>query len=93
MAKKAKQLAIPGTKGPSIKELDKAAEAYVEVRNERMELTGREVEARGRLVACMQKHALTVYRVDADEPLIVTLEDDVKVKVKKAKAPETGAAE
>ena len=81
--KRAKQLAMPGTKGPVFKDLDKAAEDYVEVRNERMELTEREVEARDRLVAAMQKHSLTSYRVDADPALLVTLKDDVKVKVTK----------
>ena len=90
MAKKPrpKQLTIAGTKGVVIKELDQAATAYVEVRDERMELTEREVEARGRLVVLMRKHAQTVYRVDAEPPMVVTLSEDVKVSVRKVKERE-----
>lgn len=82
-----RQTSIPGTEGPRIPELDQAAEAYVDVRNERMGLTEREVAARSGLVATMRKHGQTVYRVDGEEPLIVTLlEGEAKVQVRKEKA-------
>lgn len=74
MAKVKKQAEIPGTERKKVAELDHAAEAYVSARDERMELTEREVEARSALISVMRKHNLTVYRdEDAEPPLIVTL--------------------
>ena len=88
-----RQTSIPGTEGPRILELDRAAEAYVDVRNERMELTEREVAARSGLGATMRKHGQTVYRVDGDEPLIVTLlEGEAKVQVRREKPKAAGDA-
>ncbi len=78
-----KQLQIAGTEKKSIKEVDAAAEAYVEARDERMQLTEREVEARDALITVMKKHKLDLYRDDdAAPPLLVTLiagEDKVRV--------------
>jgi len=48
-----KQATIPGTNGKAITEIDRAAEAYVEIRNKRMKLTTKEVEAQATLVAAM----------------------------------------
>ncbi len=83
MAKTKKQLQIAGTEKKSIKEVDLAAESYVEARDERMKLTEKEVEARDSLLAVMQKHKLDLYRDDdASPPLLVTIiEGDAKVKV------------
>lgn len=79
-----------GTEKKSIKEVDSAAEAYVEVRDERMKLTEREVEARDVLLAVMQKHKLDLYRDDdAAPPLLVTIiEGDAKVKVSRLEEAE-----
>ena len=78
-----KQLPIKGMEKKSIKELDSAAEAYVEARDKRMKLTEDEVEARGALISVMKKHNLEIYKDDdASPPLVVTLipgEDKVKV--------------
>ncbi len=78
-----KQLAISGTEPKSIKEVDAAAEGYVDARDKRMERTEKEVEARDALIAVMKKHKLDVYRDDsAAPPLLVTLvpgDDRVKV--------------
>ncbi len=83
MAKTKKQLQIAGTEKKAITEVNAAAEAYVEARDERMALTVREVEAREALITVMQKHKLDVYRDDdASPPLLITLiagEDRVKV--------------
>jgi len=78
-----KQTHIPGTEPKSIKEVDTAAEAYVEARDERMALTEKEVEAKDALINVMKKHDLSVYRDDeADPPLVVTIIPGVdKVKV------------
>jgi hypothetical protein len=79
----AKQTTIPGTTPKSIAEIDKAAEAYVEVRDKRMKLTVKEVEAQATLVAVMQKHGLTVYRCSStDETLDVVMITKTKAKVK-----------
>jgi hypothetical protein len=85
MAKPKKQLAIAGTETKGNKEVEAAAEAYVEVRDERMKLTEKEVEARDTLVRVMEKHKLDVYRDEnVDPPLLVTLEPGVaKVKVRR----------
>ena len=78
-----KQTSIPGTEPKSITEVDTAAEAYVEARDERMALTEKEVEAKDALINVMKKHDLSVYRDDeADPPLVVTIIPGVdKVKV------------
>lgn len=79
----ARQMRVPGTEKKTIKELDAAAEAYVEARDARMKKTEKEVEAKEALISVMKKHELTVYKDDdADPPLIVTLtpgKDKVKV--------------
>ncbi len=79
-----KQLKIPGTQPKEIKEVNAAAESYVDVRDERMALTERETEARDALVKVMKKHGLDVYvDEDAAPPLVVTIiagEDKVKVR-------------
>ena len=82
-AKKPKQTEIPGVERKKVAELDRAAELYVEARDERMELTEKEVAARDALIAVMKKHSLSIYKDDdASPPLVVTLipgEDKVKV--------------
>ena len=85
-SKKPRQQRIPGTEGQKIKELDHAAEQYVAARNERMELTESEVEARDALIQVMEQHELTVYRDDdASPPLVITLvPGKAKVKVTQA---------
>lgn len=81
-----RQAQIPGTETKKIKELDAAAESYVEQRDKRMKLTDKEKEAKAALVTVMKKHGLTVYKdEDASPPLIVTLTaGDDKVKVTQA---------
>lgn len=86
MAKK--QLEIVGTERPSNKEVDLAAEEYVEQRNKRMKLTEKEKDAKTALIAVMKKHKLNVYRDEsADPPLTVTLETKDGVKVTEAERP------
>lgn len=82
----AKQQRIPGTEGKSIKEIDDAAEHYVEQRDKRMKLTEKEVEAKKSLADVMAKHKLAIYRDDsASPPLVVMLtEGDAKIKVTRA---------
>ena len=81
-----KQATIPGTNQKAIPEIDRAAEAYVEIRDKRMKLTTKEVEAQATLVAAMQKHTLTAYRcTSTDDPLDVTMVTVNKAKVRAPK--------
>ena len=85
--KNGQQTQIPGTERKVHKDVRDAAETYREVRDERMELTEREVEAKADLMAAMKKHGLQKY-VDEDaeiEAEIVPGEETVKVR--KWKAP------
>jgi hypothetical protein len=63
--KQPKQTKIPGTDRKVDKAIRSAAEAYVEVRDERMELTNREVDAKTKLMAAMKAAKLEHY-VDED---------------------------
>ncbi len=67
----------------SIKEINDAAEGYVDARDKRMKLTVKEHEAKEALIVVMKKHDTLVYRDDeATPPLLVTLtpgKDNVKV--------------
>lgn len=86
-----KQATIPGTTQKAIAEIDHAAEAYVDVRDKRMKLTTKEVEAQAALVAAMQKHGLTVYRcTSTDDPLDVTVISTMKAKVRSPKDENEG---
>lgn len=82
----AKQTTIPGTTHKAIAEIDHAAEAYVDIRDKRMKLTTKEVEAQATLVAAMQKHGLTAYRcASTDDPLDVTVVSTTKARVRSPK--------
>lgn len=91
MVRRPKQLVVPGTELKKIKEVDDAAEGYVDVRDRRMKLTKKEVEAKNALIAVMEKHKLLVYRDDsASPPMLVTLvpgKAGVKVSVDGAGDP------
>jgi hypothetical protein len=52
-----RQSELPGTEAPRCKDIEEAAEAYTSVRDKRMALTTKEVEAQNALVLVMQKHA------------------------------------
>ena len=83
MARTKRQTQIPGTERETIKEVNAAAEEYVEARDERMGLTEREVQAKQHLLEVMKENKLTIYRDDnATPPLLVTItpgEDKIKV--------------
>jgi len=81
MAKK-KQMEIPGAERKRVKELDDAAEAYVDQRDKRMAQSEKEKDAKDALIAAMRKNDVLVYRDDDHvPPLVVTLvsKDNVKV--------------
>ena len=83
-----KQPHLTGLEPVSYPDLDAAAGAYVDARDERMEQTKVEVDTRDGLINVMRAHKLTTYRVEAsDGPLLVTLTDEAKVTVRKPKDP------
>ena len=89
LPKRPVQTEIPGTERPKIKEIDKASEEYVTVRDKRMSLTEKEVAAKQQLVNLMHAHADEIGR-DAEggltyrySDMLVTLkpkEEVLKVK-------------
>ena len=67
MAKKKKpdvQQQLPGAEDPVIPEIDRAANRYVPVRDERAALSKKETEYRKDLEDVMRKHGLEYYRFD-----------------------------
>lgn len=87
MAKR--QAEIPGTERKVNKKVRAAAEAYVEVRDRRMDLTKEEVDAKAKLVAEMKAAGLTDYvDEDADIEVTISLKEDVKVKRLRPKGEE-----
>lgn len=88
MGQPKKQLQIVGTEPPTIPDVEEAAAKYREIRDQRMVLTKEEGDAQAALVVVMQKHKITEYKFDDDEgeEIMVTLDEKVKAKVKKAKS-------
>lgn len=83
--KRLRQGYLKGMKPPSIKELDKAAEDYVEARDTRMQFGKAEEANRDLVLALMKKHQLTTYEYDGK---IVTVKvsdptEKISVTVKK----------
>jgi hypothetical protein len=86
-----RQMNIPGTERKSVPEVEKAAEAYREVRDERAELSKRERQKKLELLAVMRANKVTKYKYDDEhgEEILVSLDErDPEISVKK-----TGEAE
>lgn len=88
---------IPGVEGPGVSvpriaELDDIGQEYKDARDERMELTKKEVDAKGRLKGAMLKHGLQVYKLD-DNYNVVLEPGEVEVKIKKIKAESNGSGD
>jgi hypothetical protein len=79
-----RQADLPGTEDRKIRALEEAAEAYAEIRDERMQLNQREAELKSALLAQMKKLGKTVYHRDGITITVVAEEETVKVRVKKA---------
>lgn len=72
MAKHGKpQAEFSGFKPPHITEIEEAAEALKEIRDERMNLGEREEKAQADLVAVMKRHDLKRYPIDEEYEAIV----------------------
>lgn len=84
MGKRPKQIDL--IEDREISELQKLAEEYAGIRDDRQELTRREVNLKDRLLSAMHRHKKTHYKYQDVEITIVKDEtEDVKVKIKKAK--------
>jgi exoribonuclease R len=86
---KDKQGYLPEMEPPSIAEIDRAADAYRECRDERMQLTETETELSAALLAVMHKHNLKNYTY-GDPPFVCNVVELEKVKVRKQKAEKNG---
>lgn len=75
---------LPDMEPPSHKDIDDAAEDYVDARDARMRMLKTEIDAKGRLLERMREHALTTYKTPED--YVVTVDQLAQIKVKKAKA-------
>lgn len=71
-----------------IVELKKLALDYVDVRDERMGLTEREVDLKSKILSEMHKHKLETYRSNGVEIRVVKEEEKLKVKVSEKKEAE-----
>ena len=88
-----RQSRLPGMERPSNPTIDRAADEYVEARDERMKLTKRELETGDRLKLLMKEHDLRTYEND---DLEISFDVSEKVKVKRRKdeaATDTDAEE
>ena len=83
-ARRPKQTKLPGTEPKTHPDIVNAAEAYVEVRDERCELSKRESERAGVLLGAMKKHGLSHYVLD-DGARVEIVPGADKVKVRKPK--------
>lgn len=80
-----RQKRLPGTEDPEIEELEAAAEAYAEVRDERMELTKQEVSTQAELLKLMKKYDKKTYVHDGYDLKLVAEKEKVRVRIKKDK--------
>jgi len=75
---------LPGTEDRAIKPLEQAAAEYADIRDQRMELNESEAQLKANLLKLMKKHGKTVYHRDGITITVVSEEESVKVRVKKA---------
>jgi hypothetical protein len=83
-----RQARIKGTEPAQHLDIVEAAERYIEIRDERMELTEREIEANTALVAAMERHGLTDYVDEEAEIHVIIPATKAKAKVRRHKAPQ-----
>lgn len=82
-SKKKAQPRLPTMEDSAITELNQAALDYAEGRDERMEMTKREVELKTKLIALMHKHGKTTYVYEDIEIELVPEGEKVKVRIRK----------
>ena len=80
---KPRQARLPGVDDPVIEELQRAAEDYADVRDERMELTKREVQKQEMLLQIMKKYGKSTYVHEGVECKLIHEKEKVRVKIRK----------
>ena len=83
-----RQQQLPGVEDRKIFAIENAAMAYAEIRDERQDLTKREVELKADLLRLMHKLGRTEYKRDGISVTVVMEEENVKVRVKSADEPD-----
>lgn len=84
---KNKTTPLPGLERKAIKEIETLADKYAALRDERMEVLKKEVEAKTKLIDAMKRNDQEVYVFEEDgESVTVTLKTEEKVKVKRGTA-------
>jgi hypothetical protein len=81
--KKPKPQRLPGVDDTAITAIEKAAEEYAEVRDERAELTVQEVKLKGKLHDLMKHHGKRKYQRNGLVVELVVEEETVKVRLPK----------
>src|ERR1700733_10842221 len=79
--RKPRQGPLPGMEDMGIKELEKLAEYYADVRDQRMELTRQESQMSTDLLAMMKKHKKTEYHHGEVHIWVKVTEEKIKVKL------------
>ncbi len=79
--RKPKQQALPGMEDRGIKKLENLAENYVDVRDQRMELTRQESQMSADLLALMKKHDKTEYHHGEVHIWVKVIDEKIKVKL------------
>ncbi len=80
--KRSKQRPLPGMERAVAKDVEEAADAFVNIRDRRLALSEKETEAQATLLAAMKAHRLQSYRYDEN---LVVVDSKEKVRVKNAK--------
>lgn len=81
---------IEGMEPPTVADIDQAAEAFLEIRNRRMDLTEQETARNRELMEAMKRHGLESYEFpNGDNTYVVTVSKETVETVKVArKKPE-----
>ena len=74
------QKELPGMESRRLEDVEDAAREYANLRDDRMNLTRREVDQKETLLTLMRKHGKEIYRVEEMEIKVVPT--DVKLKVR-----------
>lgn len=83
-----RQAELPGTEDRAIKPLEDAAQAYAEIRDERMELNQNESSLKQSLIRLMKRHGKTHYKRNGISIDLITEAETVRVRFKKEGDPD-----
>jgi hypothetical protein len=90
---RAKQTDLPGMENRMIPALQEALLEYAEIRDERMALSAKEVELKGKVLGLMHQYKKTEYDYDGVHAEIIVESEKVKVTVPKKNGDGDGDGE